>query len=103
MCSSDLSGTFNLKLSEPYIVISDAQIEAHEYNRKEFIKLQRCVVDGVRAIIMRPNTHEDGYAHGPSHIELLSTVVLRETLRVENGSVVDVEVEGDEDWWSRGI
>lgn len=97
--SSLVPGTFNLAISDPYIVIPDAQIEEKEYNGREFIKLQRCRIANVRAIIMRPNTHENGYAHGPAHLELLSNVNLRAHLHVSDGDTVLVEVEGDESWW----
>jgi CTP-dependent riboflavin kinase len=95
-----VNGTFNLGLkSEYYVLIPDARIEKNEYNGKEFIKLQRCRVGGVQALIMRPNMHIDGHAHGPAHIELLSTFVLRDHLCAKDGDIVDVEVEGDEHWW----
>lgn len=94
-----VSGTFNLGIPEPYIVIPDARIEKEEYNTLEFIKLQRCRIGGVQALIMRPNTHEEGYAHGASHLELMSTRVLRDYLGVKDGDVVPVEIEGDEEWW----
>ena len=96
-----VAGTFNLGLKMPYYIVNpDAQIERDEYNKVEFIKLQRCRIGGVQALIMRPNTHEEGFAHGPAHIELLSTVMLRSHLGVKDGNVVSVEVEGDELWWS---
>ena len=93
-------GTFNVKLPESYIVIPNALIHCHEYNGSEFLKLQRCRIGGARAIIMRPNTHEAGYAHGPTHLELMSNVQLREFLGVANDDSVSVEVEGDEIWWT---
>lgn len=93
-------GTLNLAIPASYIVIPDAQIELAEYNNVEFIKLQRCRIAEVRAIIMRPNTHELGYAHGPAHLELLSTIVLRAHFHLHDGDVVDVEVEGDATWWN---
>lgn len=94
------SGTLNLRLPAAYIVIPDAQITRSEYNRIEYIKLQRCRVGGVRAIIMRPDTHESGLAHGPAHLELLAAVNLREHLDLRDGDSVQVEVEGDDAWWS---
>jgi hypothetical protein len=53
-----VAGTFNVKIEEPYIVHADATIAAAEYNGCEVIKLQRCRVGGIRAVIMRPVTHE---------------------------------------------
>ena len=47
-------GTLNLSLTEPYVVPADAMIQPVEYNGMESIKLHRCVVRGVRAVIMRP-------------------------------------------------
>jgi CTP-dependent riboflavin kinase len=95
-----IPGTLNLALPEPYIVTADAQIEKDEYNKVEYIKLQRCRVGGVQALIMRPNTHEAGYAHGPAHLELLSTIMLRKHLGANDGDSVSVEVEGNEQWWA---
>jgi CTP-dependent riboflavin kinase len=92
-------GTLNLAIPKPYIVVPDAQVEMHEYNQHEYIKLQRCRISGVRAVIARPNTHESGYAHGPAHLEILSTLNLREHFRLKNGHRIRVEVEGDETWW----
>ena len=94
-----IRGTLNLAIPEPYVVVPDAQIEVHEYNQHEFIKLQRCRISGVRAVIMHPNTHESGNAHGPAHLELMSTVNLRQHLQLSDGHTVQVEVEGDETWW----
>jgi CTP-dependent riboflavin kinase len=94
-----IRGTLNLAIPEPYIVIPDAQIEVHEYNHHEYIKLQRCRIASVRAIIMRPNTHESGLAHGPAHLELLAPINLREHLQLRDGQTIQVEVEGDEVWW----
>ena len=48
---------------------------------------------------MRPVTHEAGAAHGPAHFELLSHRHLRTALAVDDGDPVEVELEGDYDWW----
>lgn len=96
-----VKGTLNLALEEPYIVTADARLTGDEYFSGETIKLQRCVVDGLRALIMRPETHETipGYGHGPAHIELMSHHHLTSTLALAPGAQVDVEVEGDAAWW----
>lgn len=92
-------GTLNLALPEPYIVVPDARVERHEYNHHEYIKLQRCRISSVRAVILRPNTHESGYGHGPAHLEVLSTLNFREQFGLKTGHAIRVEVEGDEAWW----
>jgi CTP-dependent riboflavin kinase len=94
-----VAGTLNVALAEPYVVCADAVIDKHEYNTIEYIKLQRCRISGLQAIIMRPNTHELGYAHGPAHLELMATVKLRDRLHLSDGAQVTVEVEGDERCW----
>jgi hypothetical protein len=95
-------GTLNLALPEPYIVTADAQLTGQEYFSGETIKLQRCVVRGLRALIMRPETHETipGFGHGPAHLELMSEHHLTSTLMLMPGAELDVEVEGDAAWWS---
>ena len=97
-------GTLNLSLKEPYIVKADAVITGKEYFSGETIKLQRCLVRGIRAVIMRPDTHErtPPFGHGPAHLELLSEYHLTSELGLSPGSIVDVEVEGDEAWWQSG-
>ncbi len=101
-----VEGTLNLQISEPYYVTPRAVITIAEYplNRtsglEETIKLARCVIAGHKAIIMRPDTHEDGRFHGPAYLELMGKVRFREELSLHDGSLITVEVEGDEDWWA---
>ena len=99
-----VKGTLNLSLQEPYIVTAHAAINGKEYFSGETIKLQRCRVRGIRALIMRPDTHErtPPFGHGPAHLELLSEYHLTSELRLTAGSIVDVEVEGDDVWWQSG-
>lgn len=80
----------------PYVVLADATIAEAEYNGAELIKLQRCLLRGVRAVIMRPHTHElsPPRGHGPAHLELLSHIHLRTTLALSDNEAVQVEVEG---------
>ena len=85
-------GTLNIEIEKEYIVKSDAIISPHEYGFQETIKLQRCLINGYKAIIMRPDTHETrpNWGHGKSHLELMSPYHLRDTL------------EGNNDWWCSG-
>lgn len=104
-------GTLNVTISEEYIVRADAFIYPEEYPRNqkmndhETIKLQRCVVAGYKALIMRPDSHELGVGqfHGKKYLELMGRRNFRETLNLADESYVEVAVEGDEDWWRAGL
>ena len=69
------------------------------------IKLKRCLIGGREAIIIRPENHktEPGYGHGKAYLEIMSPVHLRNTLKLGNDDVVDVQIDGDEHWWKSGI
>lgn len=97
-------GTLNVRIQEEYIVIADATISPQEYGFQETIKLQRCLVSGLKAIIMRPDTHETrpNWGHGKAHLELMSPFHLRSALSLNDGDKVAVQVEGDDDWWNSG-
>lgn len=97
------AGTLNVRLPEPFLVAAEATVAADEYDGHEYLKLQRCVVYGVRAVIVRPHKHETvpGWGHGPSHVELVSAVHLRSTLALPDGGAVRIEVGGDAAWWAR--
>ena len=97
-------GTLNVWIPEDYIVIARAVITPDEYRLNETVKLQRCLVNGYKAVIMRPDTHETipGYGHGRNHFELVGRVRFRDALRLDDGDRVDLEVEGDDAWWDSG-
>jgi CTP-dependent riboflavin kinase len=94
-----VEGTLNVWLAEPYPINAVPAIQRHEYNDREWIKLQRCRVAGLRAVIMRPENHEKSGAPDIHKLELMCTVRLREHLRLSDEAEVLVEVEGDEQWW----
>ena len=103
-------GTLNVDIPEEYIVSPDAVIRPDEYplnkqaNTRETIKFQRCLVAGYRGLIMRPDSHEigTGQYHGKKHLELMGQRNFRETLGLIDGSVVEVQIGGDETWWTEG-
>jgi len=97
-------GTLNIKIDQDYIVLADASISPQEYGSDETVKLQRCIIFGRKAIIMRPDTHETrpNWGHGKDHLELMSPWHLRTELNLRDGDRVTVEVEGGEDWWAAG-
>jgi len=99
-----VSGTLNVWIPEEYVVIARAVITPEEYGLNETVKLQRCLVEGYKGIIMRPDTHETipGYGHGKDHLELIGRIRFREALRLRDGDTINVEVEGDDAWWDSG-
>jgi CTP-dependent riboflavin kinase len=109
--ASLVAGTLNVRISEEYIVCPHAIISPEEYplnkvhGTNEMIKLQRCLIRGHKAVIMRPDTHETlGWARGKKGLELMGTVNFRDALGIPIDSVVEVEVEveGDDAWWASG-
>jgi len=104
-----VEGTLNVRILEDYLVKADAVISPEEYplnkekGTNETIKLQRCLVRGRKAVIMRPDTHETlGWGNGIQCLELMGAEKFRDTLGLTNDSVVEVEVEGNDAWWESG-
>ena len=103
-------GTLNVTIPEDYIVPADALIlpQEYPYNQQshlgETIKLQRCLVSSYRAIIVRPDSHEIGAGlfHGKAYLELMGQIHFRSALNLQDGSIVEVQVEGDALWWCSG-
>jgi len=103
-------GTLNVIIPEDYIVRADAIVLPDEYplNRKtnlgETIKFQRCLVAGHKGLIMRPDSHEIGAGqfHGKAYLELMGQIHFRSALNLSDGSIVEVELEGDDPWWLSG-
>ncbi|MGC2526610.1 MAG: DUF120 domain-containing protein [Candidatus Acidiferrum sp.] len=103
-------GTLNVTLREDYIVPADALILPHEYpynqhsHLGETIKLQRSLVSGYKAIIVRPDSHEIGAGqfHGKAYLELMGQIHFRSALGLQDGSIVEVQVEGGDLLWLSG-
>ena len=103
-------GTLNVTLPEDYIVPAGAVILPREYpfnkqsNLGETIKLQRCLVSGYRAILVRPDSHEIGAGqfHGKAYLELMGQIHFRSALGLQDGSIVEVQIEGGDLWWLSG-
>lgn len=92
-------GTLNVELSEAYFVRPDTIIGRDEYNDAESLLLERCCIGGIRAVIIRPDSHERGNAHGPAHLELMAEVKLRDALGLEDGAAVEVVVGEELPCW----
>lgn len=105
-----IPGTLNVTIPEEYIVTADALIlpDEYPYNNEshlgESIKLQRCVVAGYKAVIVRPDSHElgAGQFHGKAYLELMGQMNFRHALGLTDGSSVEIQVEGDDRWWRSG-
>jgi len=99
-------GTLNVSIPEDYIVPPDALILPHEYpfnsqsNLRETIKLRRCLVAGFKGVIVRPDSHEIGAGqfHGKACLELMGQVHFRSALDLNDGSIIEVQVEGRGLW-----
>jgi hypothetical protein len=94
-------GTLNVSLPHGYIVCADTTIEPKEYFTRERLKLQRCRVRGHRMMIMSPDSHELPGGNGADVLELISSVHLRTAWGLEDGQELQIEVEGDKEWWER--
>ena len=92
-------GTLNLELPEPFNLIADATLTAEEYNKREWIKLQKCRIGGIQAAILRAQD----MAHGEAHLEIVAAVCLRHELQLSDGNSVVVEVGTGERWWRGDI
>jgi len=87
-----IPNTLNLKLSEAYHFTPDFTVTKAEYGNVEDLLFQHCRVGPVPCLIMRPSSHEDGSWHGPAHLELMSTVWLRNECALTDGSLVTVDI-----------
>lgn len=98
-------GTLNVRIPREYVVIASAVITPEEYGFNETLKLQRCLVQGYKGIIIRPDTHETipNYGHGKNHLEVMGRTRFREALQLQDGDTVSVEIEGDNAWWDSGL
>ncbi len=94
-------GALNVRLADPYFVQTDTAIAPGEYQLGETLKLQRCRVFGRRMIIVRPDSHELPGREGSDVLELISELHRRDSFALKDGDVLEVEVEGDEEWWAR--
>ena len=80
-----------MKLASPYQFAADFTVTQAEYGPEE-LYFQHCWLKGIRCLIMRPSSHNSGAAHGPAHLELMSTVWLRKECALNDGDLVAVLV-----------
>ena len=85
-----------------YFLKPDGAISGREYNHNgwgEVVLLQRCVIEHMAAVIVRPHTHEAGQYTDGFVLEVMGYVHFRTVLNLNFGDRVEVEVDGDEEWW----
>ena len=96
------SGTLNVIIEMEYSSLDDGKyddcIDAKEYNGREWIKLKRCKLNGFKCVIIRPydHFHVDKFK---KRIEIMSSERLREKFNIAVGDEVEIEFQGDDDWW----
>jgi len=94
-------GTLNLRLESPYFLDADVDLTQEECSGWEAISLQRCCIGGVRALIVRPRSHDAGEGHGPAYLEIAAEDHLRRRLALRDGDIVAVTVGDDAACWRR--
>lgn len=101
-------GTLNVRIEDEYRVPADVTIPPEEYNEIETLYLKRCRIRGVRCCIMRPDHHEMVPEDEPerrrdalTRLEIMSDRKLRDALDLSDGDIVEVEIDGDDAWWTK--
>ena len=96
-----VSGTVNLRVDDPYRLCPDFNLEPSEYNFKEPLVFQRCRVLRMRCVLVRPYEGDPRTYHNPLDVlEVMSERHFRTALGITDGSELEVEVEGDDQWWA---
>lgn len=91
-------GTLNLQLDEPWFVPAGClRLEGAEYGGTVTVNLVPCTIFGRPAFILRTQANEEGRGHHPRTIlEVATDVKLRDTYRLRDGDLVEVEIPGGE-------
>lgn len=96
------SGTLNVIIEMEYSSLDNGKyddfIDAKEYNGREWIKIKRCKLNGFKCVIIRPydHFHVDKFK---KRIEIMSSERLRDKFNIADGDKVEIEFQGDDDWW----
>jgi CTP-dependent riboflavin kinase len=91
-------GTFNIHLtSGSYPTPADAlRLEKEEYGGRVSVSIVPCKIAGRKAFILRPDTDTGKYGDPPERIlEIATDVNLRDTYKLKDGDIVEVEVSED--------
>lgn len=89
-------GTLNVRLDAPYSLPKEViRLEASEYGGTVSVNMVPCKINGHPAFLLRTDANEEGRGHHPKTIvEIASNVRLRDALGLEDGDVVEIEIEG---------
>jgi len=97
-------GTLNVGIDTEYSELDNGEyegfIEASDYNDREWIKLKRCKVNGLRCVLVRPKDHT-WVEKFKKRIEIMSEVKLRDEFNLNDGDEITIEFQGDDDWWNK--
>ncbi len=94
-----IPNTMNVRLVADYTVVPTFVVTRQEYKKhNEELRFCPCTVAGIPCLLMRPDSHERGSSHGRAYLEVMSTVWLRETLGLVDGSPVAVEIPVQLGW-----
>lgn len=90
-------GTLNIELPEPYSLPAQRlRLEGREYGGTVSVNIVPCRVLGLAAFILRTDRNELGAGDHPRTIvEVATDANLRETFGLEDGDMVEIEVEAD--------
>jgi CTP-dependent riboflavin kinase len=95
-------GTLNIRLNKHYPIIRvDGIITDFEYGiGKECIKLKKCKLNSIDSVIIRPSYHENPYNDIYwNSLEIMSSVNLRDKLKLKDNDKVSIEVEDSDIKW----
>ncbi len=94
-------GTLNLHLNTgSYPTPADAlRLEKEEYGGRVSVSIVPCKIFGRKAFILRPDTDTGKYGDPPEKIlEIATDVNLRDTYKLQDGDIVEVEVAENSSW-----
>jgi riboflavin kinase len=88
-------GTLNVQLEEPYSLPPDPlRLEKEEYGGSVSVSIVPCTFMGHAAYILRTDANEQGRGHHAKNIiEIASVVKLRDAFNLQDGDVVEVEID----------
>ncbi len=88
-------GTLNVRLDVPYSLPKQViRLEASEYGGTVSVSMVPCTIQAKKAFLLRTDANEEERGHHPRTIvEIATDVRLRDFLGLQDGDVVEVEIE----------